>query len=213
MPEKIKNTLKPTQCWQRDYLRPLIGTALPVAWEYSTPQEAWNNWEKQSEMVWLLKRLNIDNRQLSQCLLEIFEHYHPAWRGRFNYYPMYKLSVYITAVREYIAGKKELSFLRRKFNALNKTREQIETVYLTDPSNKSFNCFRNIAADTAILLHRITHGYLGQCQWGFSVISDEIDLKTSLLFYRNEELHAWARDHIRKYFPDPTIFLAEVLYD
>jgi hypothetical protein len=214
MAKKIKNELKPTLCWQRDYLMPLGDIDLAPAWLYSTPQEAWKSWSDIKNMLWLLKRLNVDNRVLSKCLLEIFEHYHPRWRGLAGRHSEYKLPGYITAVKNYIAGKEKLPFLRKQFKELQKVRWKLEKMGRADPFNNPFERFRGIVADIYVLLYLIINGYKEQCGsswWWFVLYPDETDKAIDSAGVQREKVKAWARDHIREYFPDPTIFLADVL--
>ena len=70
--------------WVEEILMPLDPCdRVEDANKYTTPQEAWNNWDHGDDMLWLLEILNAPHEQLVLCACEIAEHVLPIFEKEY----------------------------------------------------------------------------------------------------------------------------------
>jgi hypothetical protein len=193
--------------WQMIYLERLniCPGAFKRSLDYSSPLDAWNNWDRAEEMVWLLKRAGVDNRALSQCLLEIFNRYYPYWQRRTAGHPHYKVQELFEGIEDYIAKKKSLSALKKQWRALR--RDSKGYLEYRSPSLQGKGGWTDYYCFLAIL----KAGELITARWT-DTDSFYFFLPAPCCLTCECPYAAEARDSIRKYFPDPDVFMEEALY-
>jgi hypothetical protein len=200
--------------WQAGYWERLgiCENALKETFNYSSPLDAWNNWPRTGEMVWLLKRAGVDNRVLAKCLLEIFNRFFPDWRKRDGIYPRYEIAEHITVIEKYIAGKGRLPNVRALDRMFRRDLGHFPLAYnlVRDPAVKREVICHFIYQKARNMLRMIVHDWKDYEFFFHSCFLHPVWWSVPGEKTRKQE--EWAQDHIREYFPDPDVFMKEVLY-
>lgn len=188
---------------------------------YPNPLSAWNGWTKAEEMVWFLKRARADNRLLAKCLLEIFDKFFPGWQEKERQYPKYRILKQITSLRDYAAAKISLRAIQNRYPKLSRTLSEFPEEFnvIKNPKTAQDYIYGYIFENVLRIFRIITEdGYDFEPYLSFIKPvwwCGRINKKTGCPFdsgVREEEEQKWARDCIRRYFPDPeTIMKKNIL--
>jgi hypothetical protein len=196
----FENELK--RSWGFKYLKPLgaCREAIDSTRYYPTPQIAWNDWRDITEMIWVLKSIRVNNRKLGKCIFEVFTHCHPDWKKRVKEHPKHEIEETFAIIEDYIAGKTNRISVMRRYKKLYEDYRLLGDTACgrrMSPERRSYYVF---LADVWKMVKTIGEGRkstVADCV--FFIPDEEYDREAT------EKEHAWGRDCVRKYFPDPMV--------